>query len=62
MKELVIKEQLFTITFELPENACVFCKHCSDFFYDYTHGPYLILCKISHPNENGTCKLFEVEK
>lgn len=59
-KALVIEESFGTLSMFVPINACVFCKHCSDFFYDYTHGPYLILCDIEdHPdNSNGTCELF----
>lgn len=32
--------------YECPDNACVFCDHCSDIFYDYTNGPWLILCEL----------------
>ena len=59
-KALVIDDAFGKLTMFLPINACVFCEHCSDFFYDYTNGPYLILCNINdHPdNSNGTCELF----
>lgn len=40
-----------------PDKACVFCDHCTDIFYDYTHGPYLICCELNkHPDDN--CKYF----
>ena len=59
-KALIIYDTFGKLTMFLPINACVFCKHCSDFFYDYTNGPYLIACDIeNHPdNSNGTCELF----
>ena len=59
MRELKIEDPLGTLTMQLPDNACVFCKGCSDFFYDYTNGPYLILCEYgNHPNDEGTCEHF----
>ena len=61
-KELTIKDPLGDVKFLLPENCCVFCKHCTDFFYDYTNGPYLRFCDINHPNIEGTCELFEENK
>ena len=58
MRKLTINDPLFDITFMLPDDACPFCVHCSDFFYDYTHGPYLILCDIDKSEGNGTCECF----
>lgn len=28
-----------------PEKACLFCEHCTDVFWDYTGGPYLMFCE-----------------
>lgn len=28
------------------ERSCFFCKHCTDIFYDYTHGPYMFYCEL----------------
>ena len=36
--------------YNCPDTACVFCDHCTDIFYDYTHGPYLILCELNEYN------------
>lgn len=48
------------IEYECPDTACVFCVHCCDVFYDYTNGPYLILCDVpDHDCHGGAgCELF----
>ena len=41
--------------FELPDgrkfgahkHSCLFCKHCSDIFWDYANGIYEIICDIN---------------
>ena len=42
---------------------CVFCKYCTDMFYDYTNGPYLFMCEFNlEPTiteTNCECKRFE---
>ena len=52
---------------------CLICKHCTDIFWDYTHGPYMLFCEKSEISSNdgsnlpeetncGTeCDLFEIE-
>lgn len=30
--------------YKMPSVHCVFCKHCTDLFYDYTNGPYMFCC------------------
>lgn len=32
--------------YSVPSNHCVFCKHCTDLFYDYTNGPYMFFCEL----------------
>ena len=27
-----------------PDKSCLFCKHCTDVFWDFTNGPYLFFC------------------
>ena len=51
------------IIFLVPENYCVFCKHCSDVFWDCTNGPYMCFCDLE-PNNNDyrTCDKFEEDK
>ena len=49
---------------------CLICKHCTDIFWDYTHGPYMTFCEnpcnvegdLSEETNLGTeCDLFELE-
>ena len=42
------------------DRACVFCDHCIDIIYDYTNGPYLLLCELpEHDTHNGAgCEHF----
>lgn len=56
-----------------PRKCCLICKHCTDIFWDYTHGPYMVVCEKSEMSGNeesnfpeetnlGTeCDLFELE-
>lgn len=37
----------------LPSNHCVFCRHCTDIFYDYTNGPYMFMCDLG--KQHNTC-------
>lgn len=29
-----------------PQRSCLFCNHCTDIFYDCTHGPYMFVCAL----------------
>lgn len=59
----------FTEVYECDEykcdahpNGCMFCKHSTDVFYDYTNGPYMIVCDGNHSTKKGfigKCKHFE---
>ena len=51
-------------TYEIPDNFCVFCEHCTDIFYDYTNGPYMFICDIGkeYDAKNFECKYFEAER
>ena len=37
---------------------CAICQHCTDYFWDYSNGPYLFLCELSKDNENHDCQYF----
>lgn len=40
--------------YKFPQQSCFFCSHCTDIFYDYSHGPYMVFCELNNPNrENG---------
>lgn len=44
-------------SYQCPDNSCLFCDHCTDIFYDYTNGPYMIICDLNkEPHEN--CESF----
>lgn len=46
-----------------PKTHCVFCKHCTNMFYDYTNGPYIFICEFGlEPDITETecmCEKFE---
>lgn len=50
-----------------PETCCLFCKHCTDIFWDYTNGPYWMFCE-KHDNITkvgghvGNCPDFQEEE
>lgn len=48
----------------MPGKSCVFCKSCTDIWYDYC-GIYMAFCEINKNTEiglNGKCKNFEVKR
>jgi len=59
----------FTKVYECDEykcdahpRGCMFCKHSTDVFYDYTNGPYMIICDGNHSTKKGfigKCKYFQ---
>ena len=64
----------FTKVYECDEykcdahpRGCFFCKHNTDVFWDYTNGPYMIICELQKENDQdmptfgcyGECKHFE---
>ena len=48
------------ITVLMPKHHCLFCQHCTDWFYDYTNGPYAFICDLGafFDDEADDCKLF----
>lgn len=44
------------------DEDCVFCKHCTDIFWDYTHGPYMLFCEDDHDVSQRPCPYFEEDK
>lgn len=46
------------------DKLCVFCEHCTDVFWDYTNGPYMLFCdldrsEVEEHNEKQTCPKFK---
>ena len=55
--------------FGAHKHSCLFCKHCSDIFWDYTNGIYGVICDINwytaesmhehiHLSFDGKCEHF----
>ena len=59
MRDFIIENPLGVITFPMPNKHCVFCSHCSDVFYDYSHGPYMCLCTKDNDTSMGHCTDFD---
>ena len=41
------------------DKDCLFCKNCTDIFYDYTNGPYMVICKLDKDTHQDNCENFE---
>ena len=41
------------------DKDCLFCKNCSDIFYDYTNGPYMVICRLDKDTHQNNCDSFE---
>lgn len=41
------------------DEDCLFCDHCTNFFWDYTNGPYMIFCDEDHDTSIRPCKYFK---
>lgn len=54
------------VEWQLPDKACPFCTHLKDMIWDYTHGPFLLLCELQDlttdrsydGNINGDCPYY----
>jgi len=37
-----------------PKTSCFFCRYCTDIFFDFTNGPYMLMCdKGKEPYDDG---------
>lgn len=44
------------VTYNVPDKSCLVCQKCKDVFWDYTNGPYMVICSIHEdPVTDGTC-------
>lgn len=54
--------------YHLPFTACVFCKHCIDIWWDFSHGIYALDCEKNmnireiNGNITGECEHFIEEE
>lgn len=60
LRDYIINDPLVKIVCKMPANHCVFCKHCTDIFYDFSNGVYMVCCEYNL--EYGDCKRYEEEK
>lgn len=37
----------------VAEGECLICKHCTDMWYDDTHGLFMVVCEYTFINEDG---------
>ena len=44
------------------DQDCVFCKKCTDIWWDYTNIIYMINCKDDHDTSIRPCEYFEEEE
>lgn len=63
-----MKKKLFTDNhgkvYRVHPKCCLFCRHCSDIWYD-AGGIYLTICNIDkdiYTGSTGQCKYFRREK
>lgn len=64
----------FTKVYECDEykcdahpRGCLFCKHSTDICWDFTNGPYMVICELQKENDQdmptsgciGECEYFE---
>jgi len=48
-----------------PATSCLFCNHCTDVFWDFTNGIYMLMCDLNTDTESGCkgkCERFEEEQ
>ena len=43
--EYTIHDIIGDIVYKVPERSCGMCEHCTDVFWDFTHGPYMFYCE-----------------
>lgn len=44
LKEYISEHNEFRVI--TPERSCFFCKYCTDIFWDYANGPYMVICQF----------------
>lgn len=69
MRTYILKDPVlpagYTAT-KLPDKHCAFCDHCTDVYWDYTNGVYMVCCDKNCKateilNYNGQCISFVEE-
>lgn len=56
MRKFLCEDGLLQREVMLPEKHCVFCKHCTDIYWDFTNGPYMCFCELyTEPMKEMEC-------
>lgn len=53
----------YTVT--APAKSCLFCDHCTDIIWDFSHGPYAFMCDTvtdTRKGMSGECDSFLEDK
>lgn len=48
--------------YHCPDKCCLTCAHCTDVFWDYTNGPYMVICELTDEPKFTDCEDFEEEQ
>ena len=62
MKYIYEYDSLFHCKVVVSEGECLVCKHCTDMWYDYSNGPYMVLCDIIMKTKLGNEPLSNFKK
>lgn len=49
----------------MPAPNCIICKNCTDIFYDFENGPYMVFCKYNTKSMQShfpNCDRFQLEE
>lgn len=60
MKEKKVMYQLTDSFYcAVPEQSCCTCAHCSDVFWDYTNGIYMLICELQNDSNGDWCESYQ---
>jgi len=43
----------------VPEESCCTCKHCTDVFWDYSNGIYMLICELEDEGTDEICDMYQ---
>lgn len=62
MAEYIINTPFGEKKYHCPDKCCLTCGHCTDVFWDYTNGPYMVTCEVKDEPQFVDCEDFEEEQ
>ena len=60
-REKVLYQLTDTFYCAVKEPSCCTCKHCTDVFWDYSNGIYMLLCEYGNNNKKEYCDKYEFD-